>query len=427
MNGAFQLSSIMMAASEPNHPIPCDKGEAGAVIRGKKERDLIVIDLIQDVIFWIPYARIVGPSVRASIDLCSLIEETLISKLGLGFGSICVISAVVTGQSFVNRLPLSVLLALGTKNKVGFVDGTCVKNATDDVLSKQWDRCNSVVLSWLLGSISDELYAGLIFSENASTVWSEWKETYDKIDGSIIFNLHYNISTLKQGSSSLSEYYHKLNSLWKQYDAMANLKNCTSEAADQTVKHNNMLKLMQFLMGLNDCYMNVKSNLLLRDPLPDVKTAYSVLSREESHRGLTNSENKPQTSVFLAQTNSQTNSHIISSNNAVSDSNVQKKGNQTIFSNGNNSNNFSNNNRAALNPNYKCTKCHKIGHTIDRCYKIVGFPPGWKEKPFNKFHKNSDNHSSLNEDTGSGSGNNMNLTNEQMMKLLSLINEKFGP
>ncbi|XP_071708353.1 uncharacterized protein [Rutidosis leptorrhynchoides] len=113
------------------------------------------------------------------------------------------------------------LVALGTKNKVGFVDGTCVKNVTDDVLSKQWDRCNYVVLSWLLGFISDELYAGL----NTSTVWSELKETYDKIDGSIIFNLHFNISTLKQGSSSLSEYYHKLNSLWKQYDAMTNLKN----------------------------------------------------------------------------------------------------------------------------------------------------------------------------------------------------------
>ncbi|XP_071709371.1 uncharacterized protein [Rutidosis leptorrhynchoides] len=138
----------------------------------------------------------------------------------------------------------SILLALGTKNEVGFVDGTCVKNVTDEALSKQWDRCNSVVLSWLLGSISDELYVGLIFSENASTVWYELKEMYDKIDGSIIFNLHYNISTLKQGSSSLSEYYHKLNSLWKQYDAMANLKNCSCEAADQTVKHNNMLKLM---------------------------------------------------------------------------------------------------------------------------------------------------------------------------------------
>ncbi|XP_071700393.1 uncharacterized protein [Rutidosis leptorrhynchoides] len=142
---------------------------------------------------------------------------TLINKLDFGdplylhpsdTSSTPLVSFKLKGTENYKIWSRSVLLALGTKNKVSFVDGTCVKNTTDEVLSKQWDRCNYVVLSWLLGSISNELYAGLIFSENASTVWSELKETYDKIDGSIIFNLHFNISTLKQGSSSLSEYYH---------------------------------------------------------------------------------------------------------------------------------------------------------------------------------------------------------------------------
>ncbi|GJZ83159.1 ribonuclease H-like domain-containing protein [Tanacetum coccineum] len=43
---------------------------------------------------------------------------------------------------------------------------------------------------------------------------------------------------------------------------------------------------MQFFMGLNDVYQTIRSNILARDPLPDVKEAFNVVSREESHRGL---------------------------------------------------------------------------------------------------------------------------------------------
>ncbi|GJV62339.1 ribonuclease H-like domain-containing protein [Tanacetum coccineum] len=41
-----------------------------------------------------------------------------------------------------------------------------------------------------------------------------------------------------------------------------------------------------FLMGLDDCYQPVRTALLTRDPLPDVKDAYATVSREESHRGI---------------------------------------------------------------------------------------------------------------------------------------------
>ena len=38
-------------------------------------------------------------------------------------------------------------LAFETKNKLGFADGSCVRPTDNLVLAKQWDRCNSVVLS----------------------------------------------------------------------------------------------------------------------------------------------------------------------------------------------------------------------------------------------------------------------------------------
>jgi hypothetical protein len=85
----------------------------------------------------------------------------------------------------------AIKLAMQLKNKMGFLDGSCSR--TDYVacplLESQWDRCNVVVLNWILSSLSQDVYLGHVFSDNASTVWKELKETYDRIDGSVVFNL----------------------------------------------------------------------------------------------------------------------------------------------------------------------------------------------------------------------------------------------
>nr|XP_043637936.1 uncharacterized protein LOC122608932 [Erigeron canadensis] len=292
-------------------------------------------------------------------------------------------------------------LALETKNKLGFNNGDCEKDEDNEILASQWDRCNVVVLSWIIGSISEELYMCQIFSRNASEVWKELKETYDKVDGSVIFNLHLKINSLKQNGSSLSDYYHILNSLWKQYDALVNLPACACKVAKDFQNHNKLLRLMQFLMGLNDVYMPMRTNILTREPIPDVKSVYAIISREESHRTMSVHDNssKVQPSVF----------------------NAQRIDNRKGFNRG-------------PNPNLKCKKCNMIGHTIDRCYEIVGYPPGFKKKfnPNTKYVSSNNvitdsinNGSTSNSDSFSSSS--LSFTHEQMVKLLNLINDKPVP
>ncbi|GJS88193.1 ribonuclease H-like domain-containing protein [Tanacetum coccineum] len=43
------------------------------------------------------------------------------------------------------------------------------------------------------------------------------------------------------------------------------------------------MKLMQFLMGLDDAYMQIRSSILSRETLHDVRSAYAIISSEESH------------------------------------------------------------------------------------------------------------------------------------------------
>ncbi|GJX13713.1 ribonuclease H-like domain-containing protein, partial [Tanacetum coccineum] len=81
-------------------------------------------------------------------------------------------------------------------------------------------------------------------------------------------------------------YFHKFSTLWKQFGALIKLPRCTCHAAEDFKRHSQLMKLMQFLMGLDDSYMQIRSNILSRDPLPDAKGAYALISSEESHRAV---------------------------------------------------------------------------------------------------------------------------------------------
>ncbi|GKG13225.1 hypothetical protein Tco_0350185, partial [Tanacetum coccineum] len=63
--------------------------------------------------------------------------------------------------------------------------------------------------------------------------------------------------------------------------------------------------------GLNEVFQPIRSSLLSKENLPDVKDAFAIVSREESHRGIPSSStrfvSKPQVSGFVAKTNNWSN------------------------------------------------------------------------------------------------------------------------
>ncbi|GKE66200.1 hypothetical protein Tco_1520361, partial [Tanacetum coccineum] len=220
--------------------------------------------------------------------------------------------------------------------------------------------------------------------------------TYDKIDGYVIHKIH----GLKQGELYAHGYYHKLNSLWREFDTLTLFPAYTCVAQEYVLKHNQLIRLMQFLMGLNDVY---------QPPLPDVKEAFNIVSREESHRGLhpsSGSSSEAHPAAFVAKSNNLRNNDVIRGNTGTN------KG---------------------PNSNLLCKNYGLIDHTIERCYEIIGYPTGFKRNP--KLVKQADNFNSRsfngNVEAQRGASTSTRsttfenaFTKEQMMKILSLINEK---
>ncbi|GKD80968.1 ribonuclease H-like domain-containing protein, partial [Tanacetum coccineum] len=239
-------------------------------------------------------------------------------------------------------------------------------------------------------------------------VWEELKETYDKVYGSIIFGLHHQIHILKQNGSFITDYYHKLNALWKQFDAMIKLPRCVCNASECFKKHNQLMKLMQILMGLDDSYMQIRSSILSREILPDVKSTYATISSEESHRVASSS----------IAGSSQRNQASASMSNMPNRGVVQRSQSSNTSSRPNDSNA----NRQGGGSGLVCENYGFNGHTIDRCFKIIGYPTDFGKNKSNQSSKEK----SISNNNSASSSSSSGFIDEQMATLISLIKYKKG-
>ncbi|KAM3319868.1 putative protein isoform X3 [Capsicum chacoense] len=111
-------------------------------------------------------------------------------------------------------------LALLVKNKLGFLDGTCVKNSYKGNLEAQWERCDVRVLSWISATVAPELVTSIMYASNSRKFLNDFKKRFDESNLTRIFHLWKEICSLTQGTDSVTTYYSKLRDLWDELDVM---------------------------------------------------------------------------------------------------------------------------------------------------------------------------------------------------------------
>ncbi|XP_075096200.1 uncharacterized protein LOC142174318 [Nicotiana tabacum] len=199
-----------------------------------------------------------------------------------------------------------------------------------------------------MNTVSPELINGIVYAENANEVWLDLEDRFNKVNGSRVYNLQREIATISQGTSSIYVYHSRLKSLWDEYGSLIPSLLVTAGTRD-FIEHLEQQKLFQFLMGLNESYGAIKNQILLQSPSPSVSRAFAMLINKENQRK-------------VCVSNSQ-----ISLANEMNESIVfmSTRGNRSKFK--------------RLNDLY-CEYCHFKGHSKDTCYKLHGYPPGYKGK-----------------------------------------------
>ncbi|CAL0323593.1 unnamed protein product [Lupinus luteus] len=109
-------------------------------------------------------------------------------------------------------------MALETKNKIEFIDGTLPKPISSDPMYPLWKRCNNLVVAWITQSIEPSLVQSVLWMESAQEIWKDLRERYHQGDMFRISQLIGQLHSIKQGNASIDRFYTQIKGLWQQLD-----------------------------------------------------------------------------------------------------------------------------------------------------------------------------------------------------------------
>lgn len=220
---------------------------------------------------------------------------------------------------------------------------------------------------------------GVLFLKIAKAIWRDLEDRFGYASMPQISSLEQQLVDLHQGQLSVSEFYTKLKTLWDSLDDLYHLitctcEKCTCDVTGRVQKIQQEQRVLQFLMKFNDNFSTVRGNILMMTPLLNVTQAYRLVAQEESHKEVYQQANHNEIMAFVADKrrffDNQSGSKFQPNLSSFQSSNTFQK-NQSGFT------------RKPANT-YDCTHCKMNGHSIERCFRIHGFPPGFKSNRYRK-------------------------------------------
>ncbi|XP_010521359.1 PREDICTED: uncharacterized protein LOC104800268 [Tarenaya hassleriana] len=268
-------------------------------------------------------------------------------------GGVVIVTKPLTGVGDFPSWLRAFRMALEGRNKIGFVDGSLPMPAEDDPTHRFWVRNNAIVGGWIMNSVAEHIAQSLLYVDTARDMWLFLSKSYQQSSAPRKYRVKQKLRDLRQASMDVASYFTAIFAVWKEFKSIranhsCTCGRCTCLLSKRWNDEDESDFVIDFLFGLNDEYEGVRSHILAMDPPPDLQTAYNLVLQQEQQRLIR--PVKPSDAVVF-QTSSPSLPEAIS---AVSSSTF--KGKQRPL----------------------CTHCGLYGHTIQKCYRLHGFPPGYR-------------------------------------------------
>lgn len=120
----------------------------------------------------------------------------------------------------------SMHIALISRNKEKFVDGTFPKPQVANPLYAQWIRCNTSVLYWVQRSISETFAKSVLWIDSADGFWKNLRMRFSQSDVFCISYIQEDLYQFCQGTLDTSDYFTQLKVFWDELENYRPLPYC---------------------------------------------------------------------------------------------------------------------------------------------------------------------------------------------------------
>lgn len=209
------------------------------------------------------------------------------------------VSQPLNGENY-NSWNRSMMIALSVKNKLGFINGDFPRPADDDPLLQSWIRNDHVVMSWILNCVSKDIVSSVIYCRSAKEIWQDLQDRFHQPNGTRIYQLKKDLLNLQQESLTVTQFYTKHKAIWDELQDYLPQRSCVCGENRVLLDYFQQEQIMHFLMSLSDSYNQIKSHVLLMNPLPPMNRVFSMVLQEEKQREIA-ARSADLNSAFAAQ------------------------------------------------------------------------------------------------------------------------------
>ena len=255
--------------------------------------------------------------------------------------------------------------AIGAKGLSSHINGVTDPPAISDAGYPKWEQRDNCCFNWIINNIEANLINEVSQYATARDLWEGLAITYGSgTDPFQVSDLHRQAYNMKQGSMSLESLWNKFQDIWMSIDEKDPNPMDTPSTIEKYNKITQRHRLYQFLWALDERYDTIKREILNKDPLPTVRSAYGLVRRESANeRVLKPSGDSRETGIGVGLA-------------AIDRSRPPPPPKSST-----------NSDKSRLT----CSHCGGKKHTVDTCFHLHGFPDWWEDIKKNRQNRTRSN------------------------------------